>query len=108
MQSQQTLGKYRILSIDGGGARSIIPAIILFAMEKELGALNEFFNLFSGNSSGALFSAALAFGLPASNLNQFYSFPTTLAKVFQEESNPVTQKFMKADVTAKYSNEGLK
>lgn len=105
-ETKPSLGKYRILSIDGGGARSIIPAIILAEMEKELGALNEFFNMFSGTSTGALFTSALAFGKPASQLINFYSDPAIRGKIFTPIENQAAQKLMKTDVVAKYSSEG--
>lgn len=46
---------FLILSIDGGGVRGIIPAVILARLEKELGKrVHEMFNLVSGTSTGGI------------------------------------------------------
>jgi patatin-like phospholipase/acyl hydrolase len=52
--------KLRILSIDGGGVRGIIPARILQAIEEETGKpIFELFDLVIGNSTGGLVALAL-------------------------------------------------
>jgi patatin-like phospholipase/acyl hydrolase len=44
----------KVLSIDGGGIRGIIPAIILAELQKRLGRnLYEIFDLMAGTSTGA-------------------------------------------------------
>jgi len=50
----------RILSIDGGGVRGIVPAVVLAYLEKKLQQLSgnsdariaDYFDLFAGNSTG--------------------------------------------------------
>ena len=67
--------KRKILSIDGGGIRGIIPAMILADIEKETGKqIFEMFDLIAGTSTGGI----LALGLtrpnpfPAQELVNFY------------------------------------
>lgn len=59
--------KTRILSIDGGGIKGIVPAIVLNHLEKRLKLLSnnpnarivDYFDLFSGTSTGAIIIAGL-------------------------------------------------
>jgi patatin-like phospholipase/acyl hydrolase len=52
--------KFRILSIDGGGIRGVIPARILQAIEERTGKpICELFDLVIGNSTGGLIGLAL-------------------------------------------------
>jgi len=52
--------KFRILSIDGGGVRGVMPARILQAMEEQTGKrISELFDLVIGNSTGGLIALAL-------------------------------------------------
>lgn len=51
----------RILSIDGGGVRGIIPATVLATLERIAGRpVHELFDLISGTSTGGIIAAALA------------------------------------------------
>tara|TARA_B100000315_G_scaffold10687_1_gene10335 strand:+ start:415 stop:648 length:234 start_codon:yes stop_codon:yes gene_type:complete len=57
--------KTRILSIDGGGIKGIVPAVVLTHLEKCLKQLSnnpdariiDYFDLFSGASTGAIIIA---------------------------------------------------
>ena len=59
--------KFRILSIDGGGIRGIIPGQILVALEEKLrkatgkpdAAVSDYFDLIAGTSTGGILSCAL-------------------------------------------------
>lgn len=63
----------RILSIDGGGTRGIIPATILDCIATDLGKHpTQLFDLFAGTSTGGMLSIGLTFGLPTSRLIQLY------------------------------------
>lgn len=63
----------KILSIDGGGTRGLIPATILQCIEKDFGRSPvELFDLFAGTSTGGIISIALAAGLPVSRLVELY------------------------------------
>jgi patatin-like phospholipase/acyl hydrolase len=53
-------GKFKILAIDGGGIRGIIPARILVALEEMIGPIHETFDLIAGTSTGGLIGLGLA------------------------------------------------
>lgn len=64
----------RILSIDGGGIRGIVPASTLVALEQQLGKpVRECFDFVAGTSTGALIASACAAGIPASRILQIYT-----------------------------------
>ena len=56
------MGKiFRILSIDGGGVRGVIPATYLIEMEKRTGKfIHELFDLIAGTSTGGILAMGLA------------------------------------------------
>ena len=63
----------RILSIDGGGVRGIIPASVLAALESATGKpAREHFDFLAGTSTGAVIAGALAAGIPAERLVSLY------------------------------------
>src|SRR5215212_3145049 len=63
----------RILSIDGGGVRGIIPPVALAALERVTGRpAREQFDLIAGTSTGAVIAGALAAGIPAERLVSLY------------------------------------
>jgi len=63
----------RILSIDGGGVRGVIPAVWLAALEKEVGGrARDHFDFVAGTSTGALIAAAVAVGIPAQTIVELY------------------------------------
>jgi len=50
----------KVLSIDGGGIRGIIPAIILGQLQKRLGKnLYEVFDLIAGTSTGGIIALGI-------------------------------------------------
>lgn len=57
------MAKFKILSIDGGGIRGIIPCKILEVIESQVGPLHETFDLMAGTSTGGI----IAMGLSAPN-----------------------------------------
>jgi patatin-like phospholipase/acyl hydrolase len=64
----------KILSIDGGGIRGIIPACTLVALEQQVGKpVRECFDFVAGTSTGALIAAAAAAGIPATQILQIYT-----------------------------------
>jgi len=64
---------YRILQIDGGGIKGITPAIVCARIEKEIGLpIYEIFDLITGTSTGSVIGGALAFGMSAEKLEDFY------------------------------------
>lgn len=59
--------KFRILSIDGGGIRGIVPALILMELEKQIEKvtkkrdiyISDYFDLITGNSTGGILACGL-------------------------------------------------
>jgi uncharacterized protein len=63
----------RILTIDGGGVRGIIPAVLLTALERATGkSTRDTFDMVAGTSSGAALAAGIAAGIPAAELVRIY------------------------------------
>jgi len=63
----------RILSIQGGGIRGIVPATALVALEQQTGKLTrDCFDFIGGTSTGALLTAAIAAGVPAQTSLDIY------------------------------------
>lgn len=72
------MDKRAILSVDGGGIRGIIPASALVKLEEVTGKLTrEVFGFAAGTSTGGLIAAAVAAGIPATQIRDLY---VTLAK----------------------------
>lgn len=64
----------RILTIDGGGVRGIIPATLLASLEAVTGRpTREAFDFLAGTSTGAVIAAGLAAGIPAERLVTLYA-----------------------------------
>jgi patatin-like phospholipase/acyl hydrolase len=102
--------KFRILSIDGGGIRGLIPAKVLAELEAQLRAghsdkkLYEHFDLICGTSTGAILAIGVALGIPAQDLVRFYK---ENAKVIFPRWYFMTRQ-AKALVSPIYSNKELR
>jgi patatin-like phospholipase/acyl hydrolase len=67
---------FRILSIDGGGIRGILPAAILTELEdKYTGgqAAGDYFDLIAGTSTGGIIALALSLGIRAKTILEIYT-----------------------------------
>ena len=63
----------RVLSIDGGGIRGIIPALVLAELERRSGRpTRELFDLVAGTSTGGIIACAVGTGRPASEVVRLY------------------------------------
>jgi patatin-like phospholipase/acyl hydrolase len=97
---------YRILAIDGGGSRGIIPATLLHCLHQDTGIHPlEHFDLVAGTSTGGIISIALAAGITPAQLVDLY-----LTKVDQIFSESWLDKLSGMDehLQANYSNKKLK
>jgi patatin-like phospholipase/acyl hydrolase len=70
--------KFRILSLDGGGIRGIITAVILIEIERKIKqktgqTLQDYFHLIAGTSTGSILAAGIASGYTADKLLKFYT-----------------------------------
>lgn len=93
---------FKILSIDGGGIRGIIPAKIICEYEQQMKANNpnytiyEEFDLICGTSTGAILAIGLALGIPALELVNFYKdyakeiFPKWYFKIIPQGARVLT------------------
>lgn len=63
----------RVLQVDGGGIRGIIPLATLVAMEKRVGPLWKYFDLMTGTSTGSIICGMLAAGVPAQVIYDLYT-----------------------------------
>ncbi len=63
---------YKILSIDGGGIRGIIPARVLERLETHVPGIVQEFDLYAGSSTGAVLAAGFAFGFDPRFMRQMY------------------------------------
>lgn len=66
---------FRILSIDGGGIRGILPAAILSELEQtwlQGRSVGEYFDLIAGTSTGGIIALGLASGLTATQILSIY------------------------------------
>lgn len=62
----------RILSIDGGGIRGLIPAVILNEWEKLIGSIKDNFHMIAGTSTGGILACAVSQGIKGSSLIDLY------------------------------------
>ena len=63
----------RLLGIDGGGIRGIIPLCALVELEKQTGQLTrDVFSFIAGTSTGAIITGGLALGLSAEYMLALY------------------------------------
>lgn len=64
---------FRILSLDGGGIRGIIPAKWLEVLEESTGkAASNSFDLIAGTSTGSILACGVALGIPAKKIIDLY------------------------------------
>lgn len=105
--------KYKILSIDGGGIRGIIPAIILDEIEKRTGKpICQLFNLIAGSSTGGILTAGLTKPDPH-NKHQPYFKAQDLIDIYRKHGERIFYEWflmrsLKIDdiLQAKYSSKG--
>ena len=83
--------KFRILSIDGGGIRGIIPAKVLFHLEEEAikkdgpnARLCDYFDLVCGTSTGGIIAIGIALGMTAKEILNLYK--DNAKKIFPSKS----------------------
>lgn len=104
---------FRILSIDGGGIRGIIPARFLCELEAEVSRqqgtpirLCDYFDLICGTSTGGIIAIGLGLGMSAKDIANLYQ--ENAQRIFGH-SNFLFNMYRSARqiVRSKHSNKGL-
>lgn len=105
--------KFKILSIDGGGIRGIIPAIILAEIEKRTGKrICQMFDLIAGTSTGGILALGLTKPNPVNPKQPHYTAEDAIDLYRQEGKRifyePLIERFTKTDdmIRPKFSSEG--
>ncbi len=71
--SSATSPYFKILSLDGGGIRGAFSSAVLASIEAQFDVrMLDHFDLITGTSTGGIIALALAAGLPASEIREFY------------------------------------
>jgi len=96
----------RILAVDGGGVRGVVPAAVLDLWQSE--GANVEFDTYSGTSTGSIVAAGLALGRPPKLVLDL--FKNHVPRIFTQESLTLSQKLLSFKGWAKpaYSGEALK
>ena len=66
---------FRILAIDGGGIRGILPAALLTELEQRYlkgQSVGNYFDMIAGTSTGGIIGLGLSIGLPAADILKLY------------------------------------
>ncbi len=74
--------KHKILSLDGGGIRGLISAILVDEMNKQTGFL-KYVDMFAGTSTGGIIAIALADGIPIEKVISIYDDPDSCKEIFK-------------------------
>jgi patatin-like phospholipase/acyl hydrolase len=81
----------RILSIDGGGIRGLIPALVLTEIEDRTGKpIAELFDIFAGTSTGGLLALGLNIPVPGTTTPKFSA--ADLAGLYQKRGGEIFQQ----------------
>jgi patatin-like phospholipase/acyl hydrolase len=102
----------KILAIDGGGIRGIIPAIILAEVERRAGQpIAKLFDLIAGSSTGSILAVGLA--TPDAQQNPRYS-AEEMARFYEEEGHVIFSRSRWRAIqsfnnitTVKYPSDGI-
>jgi patatin-like phospholipase/acyl hydrolase len=89
MSESQAIGRpvRRVLSIDGGGIRGIIPAMVIASIEKKMGKpARELFDLMVGTSTGGIL--ALGLSRPGSGRQAQFS-ARRVVKLYEEQGDKI-------------------
>lgn len=87
MMTGERVEKFKVLSLDGGGIKGTFSAAVLAAIEEQGGVrLVDYFDIIVGTSTGGILALAIAAGLPAHEIVEFYV--THGPRIFPPERGP--------------------
>lgn len=101
---------FRILCLDGGGIRGVMPARILQKVEQQLGSpLKNHFDLIAGTSTGSILAVGIALGKSPDELLNLYSQKGLRIFPYQSLKSPkrLPLIFQYGLSAPKFSDEGL-
>ena len=112
------MGKFKILSLDGGGMRGIISAIILKAVEEQLQkhkgkSLVEYFDLIAGTSTGSILAAGIATKMSLEDIIDIYRqegkeiFPDNLLSKSISKLQQINNEGLNQTIFPLYDKKGL-
>jgi patatin-like phospholipase/acyl hydrolase len=110
MESQDTTSdwvpSFVIISIDGGGIRGLVPALVLQKIEEIIGKpIYKYTDLLAGTSTGGIISVGLSIGMKASDMVTVY---TTRAKeIFVTRKSYWDYINYYGMIQSRYTNAGL-
>jgi hypothetical protein len=102
--------KFRILSLDGGGVRGVLAAVVLGRILKEVPSFLDNVDLIAGTSTGGLMALMLAAGYAPEEAEEIYKYacPVIFAKDPWRVYNPMKAKYSpkgRMEITKAYLNE---
>jgi patatin-like phospholipase/acyl hydrolase len=63
----------KVLSIDGGGTRGLLPATMLYQLEQETGqSVTDIFDVIVGSATGGIITSAIAAGVRMEDIRDIY------------------------------------
>jgi patatin-like phospholipase/acyl hydrolase len=78
---------FKILSIDGGGIKGIIPCILLNAIEERIGKISSNFDLIAGTSTGGIIALGLSKPDPLSTMELLDFYKREGKNIFSTRKN---------------------
>ena len=99
----------RILSIDAGGVRAIVPSVVLSQMERQAGKpISELFDLIVGTSTGGLLALCLTKPSSTSSLTPQFS-ASDMVRFFEDNARSIfpQNSFMDGWLRPKYDRKSL-
>jgi patatin-like phospholipase/acyl hydrolase len=99
----------RILSIDAGGVRAIVPSVVLSQMERQAGKpISELFDLIVGSSTGGLLALCLTKPNSAHSLTPQFS-ASDMVRFFEEHARSIFPQngFMDGWLRPKYDRKSM-
>lgn len=96
----------KVISLDGGGTRGIVSAIILRELEERMQSLiTDRVNLVAGTSTGSIIAGAIAKGIPMENVVKFYLEEGPI--IFSKKDYTYKLKSLLGNIGSKYDEQRL-